>query len=301
MKCQRCQKREASVLIKQIVNGAEKEYKICEDCLQEIGFANTFGLDLDNYLGTGFASPKAFLGNHQLGNTATGYNSGVFVPGKQEPKVCAHCNTSLDEIRKKGKLGCSYCYEIFEDQLGQVFRRVQSGDKHRGRKIAQTKDRSEINNLHQINEELQLKIKEAVEKEDYESAAKIKTEILQNKAKIENIENIEKLKKPKSDTNSTLEKHTNHSRKIHEVEILGSSTFGSDDMNIDKVPENLGKNKAKKSNPDKSANEKKEKKEKKDTNENKTKPEKANQEGESIPKKPRRKKTNENEDKEKKE
>ena len=187
MKCQRCQKREATILIKQSMNGQEKEYALCQDCMMELGLVNSFGLDLDNYLGAGFVSPKKFS-SYNPSNTANNYNSGVFVPGIKEPQVCRHCNTTLDEIRKKGRLGCNYCYETFEEQLGQVFRRIQSGDKHRGRRIAESKEKSEMNKLHALNEELQMKIKDAVEKEDYESAAKWKTQILKNRETIEDLE-----------------------------------------------------------------------------------------------------------------
>lgn len=187
MKCQRCQKREATILIKQSVNGKEREYALCQDCMMELGLVNSFGLDLDNYLGAGFVSPQKFS-SYNPSNTANNYNSGVFVPGIKEPQVCRHCNTTLDEIRKKGRLGCSYCYETFEEQLGQVFRRIQSGDKHRGRRIAESKEKSEMNKLHALNEELQMKIKDAVEKEDYESAAKWKAQILKNKETIEDLE-----------------------------------------------------------------------------------------------------------------
>jgi len=189
MKCQKCQVREASILIRQSLNGSEKEYALCQDCMMELGFANSFGLDFDNFMETGSLSPKlfsSFSANTQ--NLAGAYNSGVFVPGKKEVRICRNCNTTLDEIRKKGRLGCSECYETFEEQLGQVFRRIQSGDRHRGRRIAESKEKSECDKLHERNEKLQAKIQEAVEKEDYESAAIFKTQILKNKETMANLE-----------------------------------------------------------------------------------------------------------------
>ena len=186
MKCQRCQKREASILIKQSMNGKEKEYALCQDCMAELGLVNSFGLDLDNYLGAGFVSPQKPACNPS--NMSAQYNSGVFVPGIKEPQVCRHCGTTLDEIRKKGRLGCNNCYETFEDQLGQVFRRIQSGDTHRGRKMAESKEKGEWNKLKAANEELQSKIKDAVDKEDYESAAKWKTQLLKNRESMVELE-----------------------------------------------------------------------------------------------------------------
>lgn len=189
MKCQRCQNKEATILIKQFINGKEQEFKLCPSCMKELGYANIFGSDLDNFLTGGACGSQSFSPSSQS-NVSALYNSGVFVPGKQEIQVCRHCNTTLDDIRKKGKLGCNYCYETFEDQLVQIFRRIQSGDTHRGRQLAESKENSEINKIINLNNELQHKIREAVEREDYENAAKYKMQILQNKEKIEALEKI---------------------------------------------------------------------------------------------------------------
>ena len=187
MKCQRCQKREATVLIRQSINGHESEVLLCQECMIEMGSAGNYGFNFNNIPGSGFAAPQLFP-SHNAPNLTGAYNSGVFVSGKKETPVCGHCNTTLEEIRKKGKLGCSHCYDTFEEQLGQIFRRIQSGDKHRGRRIAESKEKNEINGIQSSIEELQAKIKAAVEIEDYESAAKYKEEIDADRKKIARIE-----------------------------------------------------------------------------------------------------------------
>jgi len=242
MKCQRCQKREATILIKQSINGSEKEYALCQDCMVELGLANNFGFGFDNFLGAGFGSPQLFP-SHNTQNLTGSYNSGVFVSGKKEEQICRHCNTTLDEVRKKGRLGCSYCYETFEEQLGQVFRRIQSGEKHRGRKMAESKEKNEINKLHEMIEELQCKIKAAVEKEDYESAAKWKTEILRNKEKIENFEKTKQLQEnpdiqEKAGTISENKTGTTLSNKTESI-----SNSKTESISTDKA-ETTGKNKS---------------------------------------------------------
>ena len=208
MRCQRCQKREATILIKQSINGNEKEYALCQDCMAELGLTNSFGFGFENILGSGFGSPPSFP-PYITQNLPGSYNSGVFVSGKKDEQVCKHCGTTLDEVRKKGRLGCSYCYETFEEQLAQVFRRVQSGETHRGRKIAESEEKTEMNKLYERITELQNLIKAAVEKEDYESAAKWKIEILKNKEKIESLEKIKlsnSCMDPKEKTTKTTDK-----------------------------------------------------------------------------------------------
>lgn len=188
MKCQRCQKREATVLIRQFVNGHDSETLLCQECIIEMGSAGNFGFTFNsNIPGPGFTAPQQFP-SHNAPNLTGAYNSGVFVSGKKETPGCGHCNTTLEEIRKKGKLGCSHCYETFEEQLGQIFRRIQSGDKHRGRRIAESKEKNEINGIQAVIEELKAKIRAAVEIEDYESASKYKEEIESNRKKIGRIE-----------------------------------------------------------------------------------------------------------------
>lgn len=219
MKCQRCQKKEATIMIRQVINGKEQEYKLCQDCAQEMGFGNGLGFDFDNFLTSGFFPSQIFAAMNPQNPSGSGYNLGVFVPGKQETKTCRFCNTTLDDIQQKGRLGCSHCYETFEEQLGQIFRRIQSGDKHRGRKIAETKEKGEIFKLYDMNEVLQQKIKEAVDKEDYESAAKWKTEIAVNKERIAELEKIS----GKEVLQSKKEKPEGKPA-IHEIDLSGENT-----------------------------------------------------------------------------
>ncbi len=186
MKCQRCQKREATVLIKQSVNGNESEILLCQECLAELGFANSIGFAFNNLFGSGASGPQSVSSANAPGLTGL-YNSGVFVSGKKDEKVCRHCGTTLDEFRKKGRLGCSRCYETFDEQLGQIFRRIQSGDKHRGRRLVESKEKIEIDGIQAAIEELQGKIKAAVDVEDYESAARWKVEIAAAREKIEKL------------------------------------------------------------------------------------------------------------------
>lgn len=87
---------------------------------------------------------------------------------------CPKCNTTLEHYKKTGLLGCSYCYTYFEDYLAQGIRRVQGGMKHVG-KIPKSAE-VEILNKRKIDD-LRIKLKELVEKEEFEEAAKVRDEI----------------------------------------------------------------------------------------------------------------------------
>ncbi|MHB1454955.1 MAG: UvrB/UvrC motif-containing protein [Saccharofermentanales bacterium] len=175
MKCSRCSVNDATILIRQVINGKESEYSLCENCAKAIGLSVQAGPGFNGYPGS-FFTGNFFSALNQLGNTSQ-VNTGVFVPGKEGSGVCPHCNTTLAEFKEKGRLGCSHCYEAFDDQLTEVFRRIQSGEIHRGRKLAEAPESSEMREIQDRIVNLQELIKKAVEVEDYESAAKHKTEI----------------------------------------------------------------------------------------------------------------------------
>ena len=185
MKCSRCGVNDATLLIRQVINGKESEYSLCENCAKAIGLSVQSGLGAGGFPGSMF-SGSFFSALNQLGNNSQ-VNTGVFVPGKSGSGVCANCHTTLAEFKEKGKLGCSHCYEAFDDQLSQVFRRIQSGEVHRGRKLAQPPESSEVREIQDRILKLQEQIRKAVEVEDYESAAKCKTEIARLKLEEERL------------------------------------------------------------------------------------------------------------------
>lgn len=187
MKCQKCNSKIASVMVRQTISGKDYEYKLCSDCAKEIGLLNHFDPGNDYYLGGGLFASQFLTALNSLGINGQ-YKPGDVVAGRQGEACCTKCKTTLEEMRQSGRLGCSNCYKAFEDQLIQVFRRIQSGEMHRGRKKAEKIESSEIKLLRGEISDLQERIKDAVVIEDYESAAKWKTRILQNEELIKSIE-----------------------------------------------------------------------------------------------------------------
>ncbi len=185
MKCSRCGVHDATILIRQVINGKESEYNLCENCAKAIGIAIQSGPGSLSFPGS-LLSGNILNALNQLGITSQ-VNTGVFVPGKAGSGVCANCGTTLAEFREKGKLGCSHCYDAFDGQLSQVFRRIQSGETHRGRKLAEIPESSEIRAIQDRIEHFQDLIKKAVEVENYEEAARCKAEITRLKAEKDRI------------------------------------------------------------------------------------------------------------------
>jgi len=184
MKCQKCNEKFATILIRQSLNGIDYEFSVCEECAKILGLWNTVNLNADFPAGGNLFMPVIFpkLNSADL---AAGYNTSENIANINGNLKCDNCNITIDDIRKTGRVGCSKCYNVFENQLVQLFRRVQSGETHRGRKKAQVAESYEIRVLRDEILNLQKQIKQAVKIEDYESAATFKAEIGQKDKLIE--------------------------------------------------------------------------------------------------------------------
>lgn len=88
--------------------------------------------------------------------------------------VCHTCHTSLAEFSKTGRLGCPHCYEAFKPYLTQVLTSIHGNAAHTG-KIA--KNASEKLRAKRELEQLSRQLDEAVAKQDFEHAAKLRDQI----------------------------------------------------------------------------------------------------------------------------
>lgn len=141
--CDRCGKREATCLFRQIVNGKETKQSLCADCAATVGMPDLFG----NFFG--MAEPRQ----------------------TQPTKRCDLCGSSFSEIAESGKVGCPRCYETFREELEATIRRIHGDAAYKGEAEApQKKEESPL-------ESARRRLKEAVEREDYEQAALLRDEI----------------------------------------------------------------------------------------------------------------------------
>lgn len=93
------------------------------------------------------------------------------VTPQQEPVVdekgCPNCGATMYEINLKGRLGCERCYEFYKEELKPTIYEVQGGSlQHKGK----VPKRENI-------EDLELKLKNAIAKEDYETAKELHEKI----------------------------------------------------------------------------------------------------------------------------
>ena len=179
MLCDNCGKREANVRYSENINGRKKELNLCEECSKKLGIGQMdFSIPID------FSS--------FFGGLMEDFGATEFMPMLNELKTlkCNSCGYTFDDIANTGRLGCKDCYDVFEDRLDPIIKRIQGANHHVGRigKIVDNKIDSKINSNHVDEtkkekkemsklEELQEKLKEAIKEERYEEAAKIRDEI----------------------------------------------------------------------------------------------------------------------------
>jgi len=157
MVCEECGKRQATLHFTKIVNGEKTELHICESCARERG-------ELIPGTSSGFSI-------HNLLSGLLDFDPA----GAKAPTLrCSHCGMTYAQFSKMGKFGCSQCYKHFADKLDPLLKRVHGNTAHVGkvpkRVGGQVRTKREIDRL---KRELQAKI----EREDFESAARIRDRI----------------------------------------------------------------------------------------------------------------------------
>lgn len=163
MECQNCHKRPASIHLTKIINGKKMEVHLCEQCAQ----------DQDEIMGSGNFSIHHLLSgllnfeqpSEQTGNTF----------GQAEELQCPTCGLTYRQFAKIGKFGCNDCYKTFDNRLDPLLRKVHSGNTTHTGKIPKRAGR-DINVRKEIKA-LKENLKELIEKEEFEEAARVRDEI----------------------------------------------------------------------------------------------------------------------------
>lgn len=156
MNCHFCDK-EATVHLTEIVNGQMMELHLCEEHSKEKGADLIQPFSAADFLATFsniFSSPAMISETAKL--------------------VCPHCEMTWQDFSKSGRLGCAQCYDAFQTPLLPLLKRIQRSMMHHGKRPLPASSKSRLNA--EIRR-MQLRLKAAVQAEDYESAARLRDEI----------------------------------------------------------------------------------------------------------------------------
>lgn len=170
MLCDKCQKKDAKILYTEIINGAKKEQHLCEECA-----TNYTSFQMENTLNNN----ELTLGD-LLSTILETYTTGSpnTTGERNKGPICGQCNTSYQEFLQQGRFGCSQCYKTFNKEINKTLKGIQGADTHTGKRPKGfiNKTARILNELSETDR-LTLKLHEAIEKEEYEEAARIRDTI----------------------------------------------------------------------------------------------------------------------------
>jgi len=155
--CQ-CGKKVATIHVTEIINGEKKEIHLCEDCAKKKKLlfpTSNSVLDLSDVL-SGIIQSASQAESDELTNA-----------------VCPDCGITFAEFRSAGRFGCPNDYEVFRKGIDPLLERIHGTTEHRGKKLERPASKRQTDRL----AELRADLREAVEQEAYERAARIRDQI----------------------------------------------------------------------------------------------------------------------------
>jgi protein arginine kinase activator len=160
MKCQSCTN-PATVHLTDIVDGQKKELHLCQTCAELKQFIQKQELNLPAILQT-------LIGQHV--DRATDELSRL---------TCPVCGIKYMEFRAEGRLGCPHDYQAFRVGLEPLLQRIHRAGRHVG-KMPRYRPQSAAVQAELM--ELRRQLREAIETEMYEKAARLRDLIRQKEA-----------------------------------------------------------------------------------------------------------------------
>ncbi len=155
MLCDNCKKNQAVVHYTEVVNEKVKKLNLCEECA----------------LSKGIGIQPPFSIGELLGGLNT---TGIEISAEDKSITCPGCGMSFADFKETGRLGCYQCYEAFNKSLMNIIGNIHKSTKHIGKVPSNAKESMGV--IDKIRE-LESKLQEAVQKEEFETAAKIRDQI----------------------------------------------------------------------------------------------------------------------------
>lgn len=156
MKCQRCHNAATLHITEVLSEDQFEELHLCEQCA-------------DKYVKD--SQPKSGGAKTAGAPAAEAEEAGLL--SQQE---CPHCGLKFQEFRNSGRLGCPYDYQAFREELTPLLESIHGETRHCGK----TPRRLPLNRQAQSELiQLRTRLKQAIVKEDYEEAARLRDRIHQ--------------------------------------------------------------------------------------------------------------------------
>lgn len=159
MLCQRCNDRESTIHYTKIINGEIEELHLCDECAmdnEEMEFDPTFSF------------------HKLLTGLIDSVQEGQVKSEREEDLTCSFCGLTYSEFKRRGKFGCSNCYETFEKNLYPLLKGIHGGSEHIG-KVPSRANKNIIRRKKIM--ELRNQLEKLVSEEAFEEAAVLRDKI----------------------------------------------------------------------------------------------------------------------------
>lgn len=154
--CDRCES-PATVHVTHIKAGAKSERHLCEECARALHV------------------PQAAKELQKLLKSFEPHVAMARPPAVDAGRTCPDCGMTYNEFRQLGRFGCPRDYEIFEQNVVRLLKRIHGAALYSG----PTPQGGEVENGQLVDEivRARARLAAAVEQEDYEEAARLRDEI----------------------------------------------------------------------------------------------------------------------------
>ena len=157
MKCDNCEKRDATVHLTEIKDKKKIEMHLCEQCAQEKGITQK----------AHFPAISELLQTLSAAEAAR--------KKQKTPSVkCPNCGLSLARFRSSGRFGCAYDYTAFREHIAQMIEGIHDSTQHVGKiparageQVLKARERKALHG----------RMKDAIGREDYEEAAELRDKL----------------------------------------------------------------------------------------------------------------------------
>lgn len=158
MKCEVCGLRDAVIHIRQINKANVYELHICEECAEEKGLVKEeeSEISISNLL-SGLIDPKDAPGTEEIA------------------EACPRCGMKASDFRKRGRFGCPECFQAFKSDVRSILSQMAGRARHTGKLPAA--EAASAEGPMPDRQALAGELREAVDREDYETAAHLRDRI----------------------------------------------------------------------------------------------------------------------------
>jgi protein arginine kinase activator len=159
MQCDLCGKKKATVHLTEIVDEQITEMHLCEECAREksVQMEQQFGL------------ADLLAGLADFGKQVKDYEKASL--------KCENCGLNYDDFKKFGRLGCSDCYNAFNENLSTLLKKIHGSNQHLGKMPAQHAPVPQSPDVSITLKDLKVQLQDAISKEDFEKAAELRDKI----------------------------------------------------------------------------------------------------------------------------